>query len=272
MGKKGETKVVANPKVIYVIPSTYPRHHIEATLSKYEGWFYEFTFSGGVSTKVPDQLATIIHRTRAELIFPFLDEMFQGRWHESRCLDVACHQGWFATQIALRGAREVLGIDVRSAHIEMASVIRDLGNINNIAFEKRNLDELRPEEVGEYELTLFLGILYHLDNPLDALRIARSVTKHICVIESQVARPGPDLECLWGSDVTLRKGPSIAVVRSDEAHVEGNRPVVLVPTLSALYQMLYAVGFERLYLAVPPRTMYEQYLNFDRVVVFAQVL
>lgn len=259
-------------KVIHAIPSTYSKPRIEAVLSKYKEWFYEFTFSNGASTKAPDQLTGIIHRTRAELIFPLLDEMFQGRWHNIRCLDVTCHQGWFTTQIALRGAREVLGIDVRDSHIEMASVIKSLADLNNIDFKKRNLYELNLKEDGEYELTLFLGILYHLDNPLGALRIIRSVTKHLCVIETQVARPGPELESLCGSDTTLRKGPSIAILQSDKHHVEGERPVVLVPTLNALYQMLYAVGFDRLYLSVPPRSAYEQYANFDRVVVFAQVL
>jgi SAM-dependent methyltransferase len=263
--------MIPESKLIHVIPSAHPKPIMEATLSNYKGWFYEFTFSDGTSTQAPDPLTGIIHRTRAELIFPLLDEVFQCRWHEIRCLDVACHQGWFATQLALRGASKVLGIDVRNDHIEMASVIKYLSNMSNVTFTKRNLYEINPEEDGEYELTLFLGILYHLDNPLQALRVIRSVTKHLCVIESQVVRPVPELECLWGADATPRKGPGIAVVESDEHHVEGKRSVVLVPTLDALCQMLYAVGFNHLYLSVPPQSVYEQYGNFDRVVVFAQV-
>ena len=130
---------------------------------------------------------------------------------------------------------------------------------------------IKPEQHGTSELKLLLGIPYRLDNPLEALRIMRSLTRSLCVVESQVARPGPELECLWGSGIP-RKGPGMAAVRSDEGHVEQGKPVVLVPTLNAIYEMLCAVGFDRLYLSLPPRSAHEQYSNLNRVVVFAQVV
>lgn len=255
--------------LIRTIPTIRQKGYTEETLAKYPEWFYEFSFSNGAKSKVVDPLTSEIHQTRADLIFPFLDELFRGRWGEVRCLDFACHQGWFATQVALRGAGKVRGIDVRNEHVERASAIRDLGPIDNMTFSERNLFQVRPEDDGIYELTLFLGILYHLDNPLEALRIVRSVTEKLCVIETQVARASPELHCLWGSGAP-RSGPGIAIVPSDESHVEGVRNVVLVPTLSALYQMLHASGFDRLYLSIPSSNMNAQYANFDRVVIFAQ--
>ena len=257
--------------VLHVIPTSRTRHNVEATLAEHAPWFYKYVFSNGAVTETQDELADTIHSTRAELVFPFLDTVFRGRWHQVRCLDVACHEGWFATQVALRGAREVMGIDIRDDHVVKASMVRDLGEMDNITFSQGDLYRIKPEQHGTFELTLFLGILYHLDNPLEALRIMRSLTRSLCVVESQVARPGPELECLWGSGIP-RKGPGMAVVWSDEGHVEQGKPVVLVPTLNALSEMLYAVGFDRLYLCVPSRSVYEQYPNYDRVVIFAQVL
>jgi hypothetical protein len=35
--------------------------------------------------------------------------------------------------------------------------------------------------------------------------------------------------------------------------------------------MLYASGFEHLFLGIPTETMEEQFQNFDRVIIFAQV-
>jgi tRNA (mo5U34)-methyltransferase len=257
-------------RCIRTLPSPYPKRRLRAALSKWTDWFYEFSFQEGVSTQT-DPLVNKIHRTRAEMIFPFLDDLFRDRWPEIRCLDLASHQGWFAMQIAVRGAGEVRGIDIRESHVERASFIGEITGLQNIRFEKRNLYEVDAGQDGVFDLTLFLGILYHLDNPLEALRTVRSVTKHLCVLETQVARPGPLLSCLWGSSPGLREGPAMAVIPSDEGHVEGERSVVLVPTLDALYQLLYAVGFDRLYLSVPPKSAYEQYANLDRVVVFASV-
>ena len=122
-----------------------------------------------------------------------------------------------------------------------------------------------------FDLTFFVGLLYHLDNPVRALEAVRSLTRELCVIETQVARSASDLECLWGSDLDLKRGPGIALVRSDPNHVEGQRRLSLVPTLKALYELLYAAGFERVYLSVPGLGMYTQYTNYDRVVVIAQV-
>ena len=251
------------------IPTRDPKNYTEEALKKLPGWFYEFRFSNGATSEVVDELTNVIHQTRADLIFPFLDGFFGERWDKIRCLDLACHQGWFSTQVALRGATKVQGIDIRNEHVVRALAIRELGHLSNMNVSQRNLYAVRPEDDGTYELTLFLGILYHLDNPLEALRIVRSVTKKLCVIETQVARSSPELHCLWGSG-SPRKGPGIAVVHSDETHVAGARRVVLVPTLDALYQILYAVGFQRLYLSIPRPDMYEQFACFDRVVVFAQ--
>ncbi len=255
---------------ILPLPSAYPKRRLRTLLARWTDWFYAFDFQDGVSTQT-DPVVKEIHETRAEMILPFLDGRFGGRWPGLRCLDVASHQGWFAVQVALRGAREVCGIDIRDEHLEKAAAIAEISGLQNIRFEKRNLYEVDPEEDGLFDLTLFLGVLYHLDNPLEALRTLRSVTGELCVLETQVARSAAPLSCLWGSSPGVREGPAMAVMPADEGHVEGDRSVVLVPTLDALYRLLYAVGFHRLYLSIPPRRAHEQYANLDRVVVFASV-
>jgi hypothetical protein len=265
-----EHKADALPKWIRALPSTLPKRRLKTALSNWTDWFYAFDFREGVSTQT-DPVVNRIHRTRADLILPFLDDVFQDRWSEMRCLDVASHQGWFAFQLALRGSREVRGIDVREEHIERACALRGLAGLQNVGFQKRDLYALDAERDGLYDLTLFLGVLYHLDSPLEALRIVRSVTSHLCVVETQVARPAPEMSSLWGSSPEIRRGPAMAVVPSDEGHVEGERSVVLVPTLDALYRLLRAAGFGRLYRSVPPRDAHEQYVDSDRVVVFAFV-
>jgi len=181
------------------IPTSRTRDDVEAKLSEYTPWFYKFVFSNGAVTQTQDDLTNLIHDTRASLLFPFLDTVFHGRWQQVRCLDLACHEGWFGTQIALRGAQDVIGIDIREEHSAKASVIKELGGIDRISFRQGDVYELKPEQHGMFELTLFLGILYHLDNPIEALRAVRALTRSLCVIESQVARPGPELECLWGA-------------------------------------------------------------------------
>lgn len=264
-------RVMTIKKLFRPLPSNYQRKDIESGLNKFSEWFYKFEFENGASTRYPDQKTHEIHTTRAEIIFPFLDKMYEGKWQYMDCLDIACNQGWFSSQIAIRGAHRVNGIDIRESHIQMADTIKELSNLTNLNFKVQDFLEINNTSDEKADLVLFLGILYHLDNPLQALRKIRSLTKNLCVIETQVARSNPALECCWGSAPQNRKGPALALIESDQAHVGSNKSLVLVPTLDALYKMLYASGFDHLVLGIPTGTMEEQFQNFDRVVIFAQV-
>jgi tRNA (mo5U34)-methyltransferase len=251
------------------LPSPFPKDRVASELDRFDDWFYEFKFSNGAETRAvhPDLPAT--HEARAELVFPYLDEVFGDRWAEIDCLDMACHQGWFAIQAALRGARRVFGVDIREEHVARARLVAELTGVQATRFERRNLYDLAPATDGVFDLTLFLGILYHLEDPVGALKVARALTRGLCVIETQVARPAPDLTFMWGPDPTPRHGHAIAVGRVDEHHVAEGGSVVLVPTLEALYALLRGVGFSRIELAEPPAGIQEQFARRDRVVVFA---
>jgi tRNA (mo5U34)-methyltransferase len=256
-------------QVLRQIPSTSSIREVERQLQQYDPWFYQFEFENGATTVVHSAAVADIHRTRADIILPFVDHYFRDRWSQVRCLDVACHQGWFATQIALRGPKSVEGVDIRAEHIVQASLIRDLGDLRHLSFREADIYQFGAPPC---ELTLCLGLLYHLENPLGALRCMRALTSELCIVETQVAKAEGELQCLWGSGLP-RKGPGIAVVPADPVHTGELSDVALVPTLHALFDMLYAVGFSQLYMGVPPRTVHEQfqYPGFERVVVFAQV-
>lgn len=241
---------------------------LEQRLASHGRWFYRYSFANGVTNEPPDPVTQAIHEERARLVFPELDRIVGDRWDTTECLDVACHEGWFSMQLAARGAARVVGLDIRAEHVKKANVIRDITGLGNVTFEEADLFALDPAEFGPFDVTLLLGLLYHLDNPIGALRTARSLTSNVCVLETQVARPSARLECLWGSG-EARSGPGIAVVPSDEVHVQGGRAVALVPTLDALLDLLAAVGFRDTGVVDVPSGGFPQFVDGDRVVVFA---
>jgi tRNA (mo5U34)-methyltransferase len=257
--------------LIKLIPSKLSKTETEILLNKYQDWFYSFRFTNGAANQFQDTTTGSIHTSRAKLIFPLLDKIYDKKWNSTRCLDIACHQGWFTMQAAIRGTSDIIGLDIRREHIEKANLIKDISGLKNISFKEEDLYNIKADEYEKFDIVFFLGILYHIDDPLGAIRIVRSLTKDICVMETQVARETPYLECAWGSNPLIRKGPGIALVESDDVHAEGTRSISMVPTLDALYKMLYSVGFSRVYLSIPSNEMFEQYRDFDRVVIFAQV-
>ena len=136
------------------------------------------------------------------------------------------------------------GVDVRAEHIARARLVAELADLDNASFEQGDLYDLDPVREGTFALTLFLGILYHLEDPVGALKRARALTEELCVIETQVAQPAPAVTYRRGSRSRCSvSGSAIAVGRVDELHAAEGGSVVLVPTLEALYDLLYAVGF-----------------------------
>jgi tRNA (mo5U34)-methyltransferase len=254
------------------IHTLLPTEGLKARLAALGSWFYEFEFDNEVRTECfADENALRIHQSRVQCILPFLDKTFEGRWRDVSCLDVACHEGWFAIQIAQRGARFVKGIDIRPDRIERANFIREAGGIDNARFEVRDLFTLTPEQDGAYDLTLFLGIFYHLEDPVRAFRAMRAMTRSVCVIEGQVARFNENITTAWGNRQETRSGPACVVIDADPHHSSISSGISFVPSLDALRRIIRAAGFRKVELVNPTPSLHEQYVNFDRVIIFAFV-
>jgi tRNA (mo5U34)-methyltransferase len=117
-----------------------------------------------------------------------------------RVLDVGCRDGFFAFEMERRKAR-VVGLDYADPTVTGFSIAAEaLGS--HVEYRVENVYDLSPQRHGLFDLVLFLGVLYHLRNPILALDRVRSVTPagalvfvetHIC---SEAAVHGLDLP-LW---------------------------------------------------------------------------
>jgi tRNA (mo5U34)-methyltransferase len=244
---------------------------VAAKLRKLGPSFYPFEFRNGAKAELLDQSALVIHESRAAGIFPVLDRHFQGRWPSVSCLDVDCHEGWFSLQMAQRGARLIEGIDVRSEWIEKANFIRNAAEFANATYRIGDLFDLTPARDGVFDLTLFLGIFYHLEDPVRGFRLVRALTKEVCVVEGQVARHQGRVTTAWGKRDELRAGPACSVIDADPNHTSPGSAICMVPSLEALQKIVRAAGFTRTELVRPTAGMHEQFLAFDRVMLFAFV-
>lgn len=254
------------------IHTSLPASYLQAKLAELGPWFYEFEFDNQVRTGPPvDENALKIHESRVQGILPSLDRYFEGRWHEVACLDIACHEGWFALQVAQRGARSVRGIDIRPERIERANFVREAGGFANTTFEVCDLFALDSARHGIFDLTLFLGVFYHLEDPVRGFRAVRALTRDLCVIEGQVARYNGNITTAWGNKDELRSGPPCVVVDADPQHARVGDAISLVPSLEALQKIVRAAGFRRIELVHPAPSLHEQYVSFDRVILFAFV-
>ena len=88
-----------------------------------------------------------------------------------RVLDVGTSDGFFALQFARRGA-EVIAIDYRGKH-DHGYYVTELLNPVQIEYHRMNVYELAEKNLGQFDIVLFLGVLYHLPDMIRALHLVR---------------------------------------------------------------------------------------------------
>lgn len=234
-------------------------------------WFYPFRLpSGRITPTYGMGELDAIHHTRTQMLDAVLATEFGADRSKLSAVDLACHQGWFSTHLAASGFGSVTGIDARPEHIADASLIRDALHLPQIALVERDVHTVAAEEFGLHDLVLCFGLIYHLENPVGALRVARALCKRLCLVETQVV-PGLTGWVDYGSYRFVRplKGSFGIIDETGETHgpEASTTGICLVPSVEALCWIMDRIGFKRVEVLPVPDDGYEQLVHHKRVMV-----
>jgi len=120
-------------------------------------------------------------------VIQILRDLAEPAGDKLRILDLACGEGVYAIEAALRGA-EVLALDARTERMgEGARTARRLGLVN-LRFEQSDVRAVNVASHGQFDVIFFLGILYHLDVP-DVFRVlenVRAMCRQMVIIDTHV--------------------------------------------------------------------------------------
>ncbi|MBI5248905.1 MAG: DUF1698 domain-containing protein [Desulfomonile tiedjei] len=238
-------------------------------------WFYRFALPGGRQTDlyIPPELE-LIHDTRRRMMFGVLDPLLSQTWPEVTCLDVACHEGYFTHHLAARGCKRVLGVDARADHVYSANLIRKAYGQTNVEYRQLNIFDINPNDFESFDVVLMFGLLYHLENPIGALRTVKALTRKVCLVETQIA-PGLEGDIDWGSYQWSRQmHGSLAVIDEpdiDENPEAGLAGIALVPSVTALFWIMKRLGFTKCEAVAPPEDAHEQLACRKRMMIAGYV-
>ncbi|MCF6300501.1 MAG: class I SAM-dependent methyltransferase [Proteobacteria bacterium] len=234
-------------------------------------WFYNFHLpEGQITESYLAKDAHAVHSTRIAMMDSVLNPRYADKWQNSTAVDLACHEGFFACHLAQKGMK-VTGLEARQDHVDDANLIAKGMQLEEL-FQAKKVDvhDVMPEKYGRFDVVLMLGLIYHLENPVGAIRTAHSLTKDVCLIETQVA-PNLSGQLDWGNHQFVKpmKG-SFAII--DETHeVHGpemsTTGICLAPSIEALVWIMQAVGFKNVQVIEPPKDAYEQHKFKKRVMV-----
>jgi SAM-dependent methyltransferase len=142
----------------------------------YPHWHYAYAFEGGLSFGTahnnpgPDTDNPVRPLQRFRHFMPYVLEAAGGSLKGKRVLDMACNGGFWSIQCALLGA-EVVGFDARPELVAQSTLLAEATGCTNASFRQLDFNAATPEALGgTFDIVLNLGLLYHLPEPLSALK------------------------------------------------------------------------------------------------------
>lgn len=210
------------------------RTDLETRIASFPFWHYAFDLGDGVRTATTHPGHQDWHEARKRIILSLVEQRFGPDLAGRHCLDSACNAGFWSFALAERGAASVRGIDASADFIAQAQLVQSVLSRRNPAlgrprFERRDFFDL-PEEPERYDLILFLGLMYHLTDPLGAARKLYRMSRGMVVVDSSLSPlPGAVLEIGDASKYIFCGAGEFA----------------FVPTIAALIAILRQAGFSK---------------------------
>jgi tRNA (mo5U34)-methyltransferase len=142
-------------------------------------WFHRIDLGSGVTTPGIDDTPTKLAQVR-------LPADLTGK----SVLDIGAWDGFFSFESERRGASRVVALDggvwkvdsIGKAGFEYAR--RTLGS--KVEDVEMDVEDISAERLGLFDLVLFLGVLYHVPNPVSVMKKVCSVAAHDIIIETHV--------------------------------------------------------------------------------------
>lgn len=234
-------------------------------------WFYDFELPDGTKTdsRLPPSIAPIHYyrgRKLAEIIATYVPDAAN-----LSALDLACHEGWFTQELA-KAFRQVVGLDYRQRNTDAARDMMAALGIANTSFTEENLETMEFREDLQADFVLCYGLLYHLENPMHAIRLASQLSRKHLFIETQVFPM--DIAGLIedGSYGNQRRAEGVFGLVPDYQGENSGGPsaYALVPSLNALLFILRQFGFNHVEVIPPDSEAYEQFERGHRVLVYCR--
>jgi SAM-dependent methyltransferase len=141
-------------------------------------------------------------------------------------LDVGCGLGYFAGLLQSLGLK-VSAVDGRHGNVEEAR-----RRFPEIPFHQFDAEDPKVRELGIFDLVFCFGLLYHLENPMNAVRHLHAMTRELLLIEA-VTFPGEE--------------PIMALVDEGTGEDQALNRIAFYPTEACLVKMLYRAGFSNVY-------------------------
>ncbi|MGH9967892.1 MAG: DUF1698 domain-containing protein [Pyrinomonadaceae bacterium] len=219
------------------------REDIIAELKRLEPWFHCIDLGEGLTTKTESVMGEPVDHPHGP--WQVIQKCLPGDLRGKSLLDVGCNAGFYSIQAKRRGAARVLGVDGQRQHIRQALLVRRVLGVD-VEFRRMNVYELEPHALGQFDITLALGLIYHLKHLVLALENLYKVTREMLIIETAILPPEhtkPPFTHPLG-EAEMRLHPFAFVENPPDAKEQVAN--WFLPSIEGLEALLKNIGFDRI--------------------------
>ena len=141
-------------------------------------------------------------------------------------LDIGCGVGTFSAMLRDLGL-QVTAADAREKNIEEAR-----SRHPGIDFHVADVEDSSLSRLGSFDLVICFGLLYHLENPLMAIRNLQAVTGKVLVLESMSVQ---------------EEQPVLFLLDEPAGEDQSLRAVSCYPSEGAMIKMCYRAGYPHVF-------------------------
>jgi 2-polyprenyl-3-methyl-5-hydroxy-6-metoxy-1,4-benzoquinol methylase len=204
---------------------------LAARVEELRPWHYQFDLAD-VRTPISQSKFLNRHRQRHDYFFNPLVTLHGGSLAGQRVLDLGCNAGFWSLAAARAGCDFVLGLDGRANHLRQGELVFAANRVppQLYRFIERDVFGRGFEDLGTYEIVLCLGLLYHVNKPVELFERIAAVNTDTLLVDTQLSTgAGAALEI-------RREDPEhpLHALRSD---------LIFVPTRDAVIELLRSAGY-----------------------------
>ncbi|HEY6120045.1 MAG TPA: DUF1698 domain-containing protein [Pyrinomonadaceae bacterium] len=214
---------------------------IQKQLDSLAPWFHCIDLGNGIKTKTRSAATEPVDHPAAT--WQKISQCLPAELSGKSVLDVGCNAGFYAIEAKRRNALRVVGVDAQRHHVRQALFVRRLLGLD-IEYRRMSVYDLSRSTVGQFDITLALGLIYHCKHLILALERLFEVTKEMLILETAILplekTPKSFVDKSSGGDATLH--PLVFA----ENPPEMKEPTFnwFLPSVKALNALLLNVGFD----------------------------
>jgi SAM-dependent methyltransferase len=191
---------------------------------------------------------------------------------ELRVLDLACLEGIYGIELALRGAN-VVGIEGRASNLEKARFVKEILGLKSLELYQADVRHINAAKYGVFDVVICAGILYHLDTP-DVFNFVERIYEmcsHFSIFDTHVSI-APRKVCIhdnrkyFGRSFSEHKADSRPDQKAKQLWASLDNVNSFWFTMPSLLNLLCHTGFTSVYQCHNPSTVHDW---ADRVTLVA---